>query len=102
MKVILKDSTDEFIIQRGNETVSAFSSCEKSNEISGKTDESAFTAHTSSQLLHLPTVSASDNGKVLMVVNGQWSAVTPTIIYMGDGTPTSSQGNEGDIYLKTT
>ena len=102
MKIVLSGTSDEFLIQRGNEIVSAFSSCEKASEVSGKTDESAFTAHTSSQVLHLPTVSVSDNGKVLMVVNGQWSAVTPTVIYMGDGTPTSSQGNEGDIYLKTT
>ena len=102
MKIVLSGTSDEFLIQRGNEIVSAFSSCEKASEVTGKTDESAFTAHTSSQVLHLPTVSVSDNGKVLMVVNGQCSAVTPTVIYMGDGTPTSSQGNEGDIYLKTT
>lgn len=48
----------------------------------------------------LPSVSSSDNGKVLMVVDGAWSAVTPTTIYTGNDTPLSSTGNNGDIYLQ--
>lgn len=49
----------------------------------------------------LPTVSSSDNGKVLMVVNGQWSAATPVTIYTGNATPDNLLGNNGDIYLQT-
>ena len=50
----------------------------------------------------LPTVSSSDNGKVLMVVNGVWSAVTPTVIYTGTGQPSGQLGNDGDIYIQTS
>lgn len=56
---------------------------------------------TSSQM-HLPAVTAADNGKILMVVNGQWALVNPTTIYTGSGTPSSGQGNDGDIYLQTS
>ena len=56
---------------------------------------------TSSQM-HLPTVTSADNGKILMVVNGQWALVSPTTIYTGTGNPDSSLGNNGDIYLQTT
>ena len=56
---------------------------------------------TSSQM-HLPAVTAADNGKILMVVNGQWALVNPTTIYTGSGTPSGSQGNDGDIYLQTS
>ena len=49
----------------------------------------------------LPTVSASDNGKVMMVVNGAWSMVMPSTVYTGENTPLSSIGNDGDIYLQT-
>ena len=56
---------------------------------------------TSSQM-HLPAVTAADNGKILMVVNGAWALVNPTTIYTGSGTPSSGQGNDGDIYLQTS
>lgn len=49
----------------------------------------------------LPTVSQSDNGKVLRVVNGQWVLVTPAIIYSGDGEPSDNEGNDGDIFIQT-
>ena len=55
-----------------------------------------------SSAMHLPQVTAADNGKILMVVNGQWALVSPTTIYTGTGTPQSSQGNDGDIYLQTS
>ena len=48
----------------------------------------------------LPTVSQSDNGKVLRVINGQWVMVSPAIIYSGDGEPSDSEGNDGDIYIQ--
>ena len=50
----------------------------------------------------LPTVTSSDNGKVLQVVNGAWSLVTPTAIYSGTSAPDSNTGNNGDIYLQTS
>lgn len=50
----------------------------------------------------LPTVSASDNGKILQVVNGQWTLVIPTVVYTGNGTPDNLLGNNGDIYLQTS
>jgi len=80
-----------------------------SDNISGKTDSTTFGTHsattiangTSSQM-HLPTVSASDNNKVLMVVNGVWTLVAPSMIYSGSGAPDNSQGNNGDLYIQTS
>lgn len=50
----------------------------------------------------LPTVTSSDNGKILQVVNGAWALVTPTAIYSGTSTPNNSTGNDGDLYLQTS
>lgn len=58
-------------------------------------------SRTSSQM-HLPTVSASDNGKILRVVNGAWALVDPATIYSGSGTPAQNLGIDGDIYLQTS
>jgi hypothetical protein len=49
----------------------------------------------------LPAVSSSDNGKVLQVVNGQWTLVSPVGIYSGNSVPSNSTGNNGDLYLQT-
>jgi len=72
------------------------------NAASGLSAYNAVTAHTGNTAMHLPTVSASDNGKILQVVNGQWALVTPTVIYTGNGTPDNTLGNNGDIYLQTS
>lgn len=50
----------------------------------------------------LPSVTAADNGKILMVVNGAWALVSASTIYTGTGAPSDSDGNNGDIYLQTT
>lgn len=49
----------------------------------------------------LPSVSSSDNGKILQVVNGAWALITPASLYSGTETPSNSLGNNGDIYLQT-
>jgi hypothetical protein len=49
----------------------------------------------------LPSVSSSDNGKVLRVVNGAWVLISPSFIYAGEGEPDDNNGNNGDIYIKT-
>jgi hypothetical protein len=49
----------------------------------------------------LPTVTSSDNGKVLQVVDGAWELVTPLTLYSGAGLPNNAQGNNGDIYIQT-
>ena len=48
----------------------------------------------------LPTVASSDNGKIMQVVNGAWSLVTPVTIYSGASAPNNSQGIDGDIYIQ--
>lgn len=49
----------------------------------------------------LPQVSASDNGKILMVVNGQWQLVSPSMLYSGTALPNDAYGRNGDIYIQT-
>ena len=49
----------------------------------------------------LPLVSAADNGKILMVVNGQWQLVSPSTLYSGSGVPNNANGNNGDLYMQT-
>lgn len=53
-------------------------------------------------IIGLPSFSSANNGQILGVVNGQLTWVTPTTIYTGTGTPSASQGNDGDIYLQTS
>ena len=50
----------------------------------------------------VPAVSSSDNGKVMEVLNGVWAAVKPVAIYSGTSAPSSSLGNNGDIYIQTS
>lgn len=48
----------------------------------------------------LPDVSSEDNGKMLMVVNGAWATINPTVIYVGAAEPTNDIGDDGDLYLQ--
>ena len=48
----------------------------------------------------LPPVTSSDNGKILQVVEGEWTLVAPLTMYSGTGEPDNTQGNNGDIYLQ--
>ena len=52
-------------------------------------------------LIGLPTVSASDNGKILRVVSGSWALEVPITVYSGQSAPDNSLGNNGDIYLQS-
>lgn len=52
-------------------------------------------------LATLPTVTSSDNGKILQVVNGAWALVSPISIYSGSESPSNSIGNDGDIYIQS-
>ena len=51
------------------------------------------------QVSGLPSVTTADNGKILQVVNGVWTLVTPVTIYTGSGTPSSETGINGDIQV---
>jgi len=71
-------------------------------ELSGDTTThtaTTITNGTSSQM-HLPTVTSSDNGKILMVSGGIWTLTTPVSIYQGGSEPAQNLGNDGDIYLE--
>ena len=49
----------------------------------------------------LPAVSTGDNGKILSVVNGVWTVVESTVVYVGAAQPTNDLGKDGDLYLQT-
>ena len=61
----------------------------------------ATVAHIADTTVHLPAVTSSDNGKVLQVVNGVWTLVSPSTVYSGSNPPEQSLGNNGDIYLQS-
>ena len=48
----------------------------------------------------LPVPTSSDNGKILIVSNGEYVLSNPTTLYSGSSAPSSSQGNDGDVYLQ--
>ena len=49
----------------------------------------------------LPSVTSSDNGKVMRVSNGAWGMATPVVLRTGTGAPSASLGNVGDVYVQT-
>ena len=52
--------------------------------------------------MSVPTVTSSDNNKVMMVSSGSWAAVKPVTIYSGTSAPSSNTGANGDIYIQTS
>ena len=48
----------------------------------------------------LPSVTVSDNGKIVQVVNGHWELVSPVSIYSGNNAPDNQLGNNGDLFLQ--
>ena len=58
-------------------------------------------AHTNTPGLHLPEVDSTDEGKVLRVVDEAWCASTSSTIYAGTADPSSSLGQNGDVYMQS-
>ena len=50
----------------------------------------------------LPSVTSSDNGKVMRVSSGVWSLTMPVTLRTGSGAPSASLGNIGDVYIQTS
>lgn len=106
--ITVSTGTTNTTVARGDQFL-AVSGATTANTGNINTLSSATRAHTATTIangtssqMHLPTVSASDNGKILMVKNGAWVLETPVSIYTGSGTPSQSLGNDGDIYLQTS
>ncbi len=76
-------------IQKNGSTVDSFTT----NASSGKS--------INITVNELPTVTTTDNGKILRVVNGAWATVTPVSVYTGSNAPNNSTGNNGDIYIQS-
>lgn len=53
--------------------------------------------------IRLPAVTATDNGKVLIVEDGVWTAqaLSTQTYYSCNDTPPNSLGENGDLYLQT-
>jgi hypothetical protein len=68
----------------------------KITELSAATE-----AHITDDTKHLPTVTSSDNGNYLKVVNGNWTKSSAITVYVGSGgTPVDALGQNGDIYIQ--
>lgn len=48
----------------------------------------------------LPVVDEASNNKILQVINGVWTVVSPTVIYVGSEEPTNEIGEDGDLYAQ--
>ena len=98
-----KKSHETISTLNDNDEIATFSSDVQVNEwISSAASaiNQTISAHTGNDGIHLPAVTASDNGKILQVVNGVWTLVTPITVYSGSETPSNSLGNNGDIYIQ--
>ena len=91
----VKTGTTANDVAVGNHTHSAYATTGSLNTLSSQTVN-----HITASTLHMPTVTSSDNGKILQVVNGAWSLVTPVTIYYGSTAPNNNTGNNGDIYIQ--
>ena len=85
--ILIQDGTNQYLYKEG--------------ELLKRTKSNNTWGSWQSSILMLPTVTSSDNGKILMVVNGAWTLVSPSILYSGSGAPNNAQGNDGDIYVQT-
>ena len=95
--ISVSTGTSNTTVARGDHTHSEYATTGNLNTLSSST-----VAHIANTTIHLPAVTSNDNGKVAMVVNGQWSAATPVTVYSGSIAPDNVLGNNGDIYLQTS
>ena len=70
----------------------------KISELTGELD----TINKNASTRWLPVVDETSETKILQVLNGSWTMVTPNIIYIGSETPPAELGNDGDIYLQNS
>jgi hypothetical protein len=73
----------------------------RNGSLSGASAYTEWSAHTNTPGLHLPEVDSTDEGKVLRVVDEVWCASTSSTIYAGTADPSSSLGQNGDVYLQS-
>ena len=99
-----KDDIDSrgYLTSAFTETQLSTASTGNGNVITGLTVNNHQITTERGQVDSLPSVTASDNGKILIVSGGTWTLTTPVIIYAGTGTPNGNLGNNGDIYLQTS
>lgn len=95
--IAVTTGTNSTSVARGDHSHSGYATTGNLNTHSATT-----VAGGTSTGMHLPTVTATDNGKVLQVVSGAWALTSPITVYNGSSAPASSLGNNGDIYLQTS
>lgn len=94
-------NTDNQIISLKEETELSGATTGTGNVVTGISVTGHQITEERGQVDGLPSVSVADNGKILMVSGGNWTVVTPASIYTGTGTPSNTQGTNGDLYLQT-
>lgn len=82
---------------KGYETISTVNDNNEIATFSSDSQVKDWLAHVSG----LPAVTTEDNGKILIVSEGEWILATPSTIYTGSGTPAQNLGKDGDIFLQT-
>ena len=104
--IAVSTGTTNATVARGDQFL-AVSGATTANTGNINTLSSATRAHTATTIangtssqMHLPTVSASDNGKILMVKNGAWVLEEPSTITYSSSAP--SGGKDGDIWIQTS
>ena len=97
--IAVSTGTTNTTVARGDQFL-AVSGATTANTANLKSHSATTIASSTSSGMHLPTVTSNDNGKVLQVVNGAWSLVTPVTVYSGNDAPNNNMGQNGDIYLQ--
>ena len=97
------ESNSSLRLQAGDTHEEAFSKLEKAILDNEQVAAQALTDLNDrlSNIESLLSVTSQDNGKILMVVNGQWQLVSPSTLYSGSGSPNNANGNNGDLFMQT-
>ena len=95
------ESNSSLRLQAGDTHEEAFSKLEKAILDNEQVAAQALTDLNDrlSNIESLLSVTSQDNGKILMVVNGQWQLVSPSTLYSGSGSPNNANGNNGDLFM---